>query len=101
MFSIAAENQHGISNYDINQQIEQGSSNSQADSANSQEPLWAYQQSPVSDGMTRFQEPSTSNSGPHLYPSHALAGYDNSGPPSYPFIDDTPSDPERNYFAYH
>jgi len=101
MFSIAAENQHGISNYDINQQIEQGSSNSQADSANSQEPLWAYQQSPVSDGMTRFQEPSTSNSGPHLYPSHALAGYDNAGPPSYPFIDDTPSDPERNYFAYH
>ena len=66
VFAIAGENQHGISSgYDINQQVEHGSSNSHTDSANSQvvvgeiganlifvvkscplqEPLWAYQKS--------------------------------------------------------
>jgi len=88
MFAIAGENQHGtMTGYDINQQIEQGSSNSQTDSANSQEPLWAYQKSP-SEGQ--FD--------PH-YPSQALQGYENSVD-HYPYIDQTPTDPDRNYFAY-
>ena len=37
VFAIAGENQHGIaSGYDMNQQVEHGSSNSHTDSANSQ-----------------------------------------------------------------
>ena len=81
MFTIAGENQLA-SGYDLNQHSEQGSSKSQTDSANSTEPLWAYQKSP----------------GDH-YPSQALQGYENSLG-NYPFIDETPTDPERNYFAY-
>ena len=37
VFAIAGENQHGMaSGYDMNQQVEHGSSNSHTDSANSQ-----------------------------------------------------------------
>ena len=75
MFAItgAGENQHGQSGYDLtrpdlhhHQQHLQGEpggcSNSQSDSANSTEPLWAYQKSPCSDGMDLH------------YPAAALAG---------------------------
>ena len=62
MFTIAGENQHGTRQYDLSShQIEQASSNSQSDSANSQEPLWSYQKSP-SEGMDLH------------YPPAALAG---------------------------
>ena len=62
MFTIAGENQHGTRQYDMSShQIEQASSNSQSDSANSQEPLWSYQKSP-SEGMDLH------------YPPAALAG---------------------------
>ena len=83
MFSIAADNQHG-SHATAGLGLEQGSaSNSHTDSANSQEPLWAYQKSP-SD----------------YYPAAALEGYDN-GMGAYPYIDETPTEPDRNYFAGH
>ena len=98
MFAIAGDNQHGLSGglrlhsgFDLNSQMEQSSANSGTDSANSQEPLWAYQRSDSH------------------YPAAALQGYDNSvgqlgqlGPPHhYPFIDDTPtSEPDKNYFSY-
>ena len=65
----------------------QSGANSHTDSANSQEPLWAYQKSP-SD----------------YYPSAALEGYDNSmnGHPghmgSYPYIDQTPTDAGHGHF---
>ena len=87
MFAIAGENQHGLrlhSGFDLNSQIEQSSANSGTDSANSQEPLWAYQKS---------------QSDIH-YPAAALQGYENSLGHHYPFIDDTPTDPDRNYFSY-
>ena len=29
-----------------------------------------------------------------------MQGYDNSLPPQYPYIDETPTDPPSNYFAY-
>ena len=96
MFAIAGDNQHGVglhSGFDLNSQIEQSSANSGTDSANSQEPLWAYQRSDIH------------------YPAAALQGYDNSvgqshqshqshQPHHYPFIDDTPTDPDKNYFSY-
>merc|ERR1719225_284040 len=92
MFAIAADNQHGGPGpgYDLQSGLEvggQSGANSHTDSANSQEPLWAYQKSP-SD----------------YYPSAALEGYDNSmgAPPghlgSYPYIDETPTEPSRGHF---
>ena len=87
MFAIAGDNQHGVglhSGYDLNSQIEQSSANSGTDSANSQEPLWAYQKS-LSDIH---------------YPAAALQGYENSLGQGYPFIDETPTDPDKNYFSY-
>ena len=86
MFAIAGDNQHGVglhSGYDLNSQMEQSSANSGTDSANSQEPLWAYQKS----------------QGEIHYPPAALQGYDNSMG-HYPFIDETPTDPDKNYFSY-
>merc|ERR1719225_380828 len=90
MFAIAADNQHPGPGYDLATGLEPGAqsgANSHTDSANSQEPLWAYQKSP-SD----------------YYPSAALEGYDNSmnGHPghlgSYPSIDETPTEPSRGHF---
>jgi len=90
VFAIAGENQHGIaSSYDMNQQAEHGSSNSHTDSANSQEPLWAYQKSSSEGAFSDTH-----------YPAAALQGYENSLPPQYPYIDETPTDPPGNYFAY-
>jgi len=100
MFAIAADNQHGSHpghgpGYDLHHQIDKGGhggsgANSHTDSANSQEPLWAYQKSP-SD----------------YYPSAALEGYDNNlgplpgaGPGGYPYIDETPTDPDRHYLSH-
>jgi len=100
MFNIVGNSQHGISNYDITQQLEQGSSNSHTDSANSQEPLWAYQKSP-SDHIKGFHEPTSTSHDAKAFTSKAQSAYDNPGPPTYPFIDETPTDPDRNYFAYH
>ena len=92
MFAIAADNQHPGPGpgYDLQSGLEPGGqsgANSHTDSANSQEPLWAYQKSP-SD----------------YYPSAALEGYDNtmSGHPghmgSYPYIDETPTEAGHGHF---
>ena len=32
--------------------------------------------------------------------TNIFQGYDNSLPPQYPYIDETPTDPPSNYFAY-
>ena len=88
MFAIAGDNQHGVggglrltSGFDLNSQMEQSSANSGTDSANSQEPLWAYQRSEQQ-----------SHTDIH-YPAAALQGYDNSLG-HYPYIDETPTEPE-------
>ena len=92
MFAIAADNQHGahhgagFDHHDHHQTHvvdKESGANSHTDSANSQEPLWAYQKSP-SD----------------YYPSAALEGYENNISSSYPYIDETPSDPDRNYLTH-
>ena len=71
--------------YDLQTQLDKESgANSHTDSANSQEPLWAYQKSP-SD----------------YYPSAALEGYENNiTATGYPYIDETPTDPDRNYLTH-
>ena len=79
MFAIAADNQHGAHHH-LGPSDQGSASTSHTDSANSQEPLWAYQKSP-SD----------------YYPAAALEGYDNGMGTSYPYIDETPTDPDRNY----
>ena len=91
MFATAADNQHPGSGpgYDLQTGLEPGGQSgaaSHTDSANSQEPLWAYQKSP-SD----------------YYPSAALEGYDNTGHPgghmgSYPYIDETPTDAGHGHY---
>ena len=65
-----------------------------------QEPLWAYQKSP-SDHIKGFHEPTSTSRDTKAFTSKAQPAYDNPGPPIYPFIDETPTDPDRNYFAYH
>ena len=83
MFAIAADHQHGTA-AQLQDPGAGGSGASHTDSANSQEPLWAYQKSP-SD----------------YYPSAALEGYDNTAPypvTSYPYIDETPTDPDRGLY---
>ena len=111
IFAIAGDNQHGVSTaksrptarnhlhhqhhhlgamaitYDDVNDVPGDSS-----AANSQEPLWAYQQSPAD---------SSASSGLELhYPAAALQSYADDAYPGYPYIDETPTEPDHGgYFV--
>jgi hypothetical protein len=107
IFAIAGDNQHGTTmtkssrpptlrnhlhhhhpmTYD---EVNDAPGDSSA--ANSQEPLWAYQQSPAD---------SSASSGLELhYPAAALQGYADDAYPGYPYIDETPTEPDHgSYFV--